>query len=102
MARQLGQQGPPTVFRTSDLKICELCGWLNLASNPECFVCGWHGRFEHDTEVVQAAVELAVQRLGRLELQYLTDPTKYHEPAPASLGTRIRSWFTSLVERLHR
>jgi hypothetical protein len=94
MAREAGQQGQgrAAVFRETELKICELCGWLNLASNTECFVCGWHGRFERDPEVVHAAMELALRRYGRLELQHLTDPRTYRAPEPASLRARLLAW----------
>lgn len=90
-AEQQGQ-GRVTVFRESDLKICELCGHLNLESNSECFICGWHGRFEHAPDVVRAAVELAVRRYGRLELQHLTDPRTYREPVPPRTRSRFREW----------
>ena len=94
MARETGQpgQGRTETFRETDLKICELCGWLNLTSNAECFVCGWHGRFEQDPEVVRAAVELTVRRYGRLELQHLTDPRHYQKPAPVTASSRFRAW----------
>ena len=95
MTREAGPQGQGrvTTFRESELKICELCGWLNLESNTECFVCGWHGHFEQSPEVVRAAVELAVRRYGRLELQHLTDPRTYRKPAPPTFRTRARAWF---------
>ena len=92
MSREAGPQGQGhvTAFRECELKICELCGWLNLESNTECFVCGWHGHFEQHPEMVRAAVELAVRRHGCLELQHLTDLRTYHQPAPPSLRTRLR------------
>lgn len=90
------QQGRISTFRESDLKICELCGHLNLASNTECFVCGWHGHFEHTPEVVRAAVELAVRRYGRLELHYLTDSRTYRQPVPTTPRSRIVNWFKNV------
>ncbi|MBS1716175.1 MAG: hypothetical protein JSS72_00405 [Armatimonadetes bacterium] len=30
------------------LKRCPLCRAVNAASNPNCFVCGWKGEFEHE------------------------------------------------------
>ncbi len=95
MARETGQpgQGRATAFTETELKICELCGWLNLESNEECFVCGWHGRFEQDPELVRAAVELAVRRYGRLELQHLTDLRTYRQPPPPTFKTRFRAWW---------
>ncbi len=93
MASKAGAQGQGrvTAFRETELKICELCGWLNLESNTECFVCGWQGLFEQNPEVVRAAVELAVRRYGRLELQHLTDPRTYRKPAPPTWRSRLRA-----------
>jgi hypothetical protein len=100
-AKQEGQ-GRTTLIRENDLKICELCGWLNLAANTECFVCGWHGRFERDREVVHAAVELAVRKYGRLELQHLTDPRLYREPARQTWRTRLQGLVQSVFSRFRR
>ena len=104
MSREAGQQGQGGAleFRETDLKICELCGWLNLASNAECFVCGWHGRFEQDPEVIHAAVELAVRRYGRLELQHLTDPRTYRRPEPPTLRSRFTAWLNRLWRWVRR
>lgn len=95
MPGEMRQQGTGRTaeIRVADLKICDLCGWLNLESNEECFVCGWHGHFERDAEVVRAAAELAVRRYGRLELQHLTDLRTYREPEPPAPTARARVWF---------
>ena len=68
------QSGPQeaSAFTASDLKICDLCGALNLASNRECFICRWHGRFECRADVVNLAMELAEQKNGRLEAWQLS------------------------------
>src|SRR5579871_2790069 len=104
MPREAGQQGQgrTVAFSEADLKICELCGWLNLESNAECFVCGWHGRFERDPEVIHAAVELAVRRYGRLELQHLTDPRTYRPAPPLTLFSRFRMALKRLWGRFRR
>lgn len=60
-------------FTESDLKICDLCGSLNLAENGECFVCSWHGRFETKCEVVRVAMDLLKRRHGEIKAEYLTD-----------------------------
>lgn len=88
--------GRGIAFPETELKICDLCGWLNLESNPECFVCGWHGHFERDPEVVRAAVELTVRKHGRLELQHLTDMRSYRQPPPPSLKSRLFYWWRRL------
>jgi len=54
-------------FTETDLKICDLCGRLNLAEAKECFVCAWRGRFETDPELVRIAIEMTVQRFGPIE-----------------------------------
>lgn len=94
MAKEAGQsgQGRATVLRESDLKVCDLCGHLNLERNNDCFVCGWHGHFERSPEVIHAAVELAVRRYGRLELQHLTDARDYEETPALPQRSRFRSW----------
>lgn len=93
-SREAGQpgQGHALPFRETELKICDLCGWLNHESNKECFVCGWHGHFTRDVGIIHAAVELAVRRYGRLELQHFTDPRTYRQPASPPLRQRFREW----------
>lgn len=63
------ESGPQeaSALSASDLKICELCGALNMASNRECFVCRWRGRFERRADIVRLAIELAERHYGRLE-----------------------------------
>jgi hypothetical protein len=93
-SREAGQPGPGHAipFRETELKICELCGWLNLISNTECFVCSWHGHFDRDPQAVHAAVELALRRYGRLELQHFTDPRTYRQPHRLSPRQRFGVW----------
>lgn len=67
------QPGHQSLIQETELKICDLCGGLNLESNEECFVCGWRGRFLRNSDMVRAAVDLTVRRFGRLELQHVTD-----------------------------
>jgi hypothetical protein len=80
-------------FQASDLKICDLCGALNLASNDECFVCRWRGRFERRPEMVKLAMELLERRHGRLELSLLTSAHVYHDPVDHSLRARLGCFF---------
>lgn len=98
MAKEARQQGPGRagVFRESDLKVCDLCGHLNLESNVDCFVCGWHGHFERAPEVVHTAVELAIRRYGRLELQHITDSRTYQPVCPTVAPSRFRVWMSRL------
>lgn len=92
MSRETGQPRRTEVFRESDLKICQLCGQLNLSTNDACFVCGWHGRFEQDSELIRAAMAIELRRYGRLELERLTDPSTYRAAAPATHRFSFRVW----------
>ena len=101
MAKETGHpgQGRAVSFRETDLKICELCGWLNLESNQECFVCGWRGRFEQSPDMVRAALELATRKnQGPLGLEHLTDAHTYRPPRPRTL----RSRWQAFTQRLWR
>lgn len=41
---------------------CPLCGAINAMTNEECFVCTWHGEFDHDPHRVEAGLdELLIQ-----------------------------------------
>ncbi|MEQ1823355.1 MAG: hypothetical protein ABL949_12670 [Fimbriimonadaceae bacterium] len=39
-----------------NLKCCPLCDTLNSTSNRECFVCGWHGKFESDPTLLESSL----------------------------------------------
>lgn len=93
MAKETGQPGfrRTGAFQEDELKLCDLCGSLNLAANVECFVCGWTGHFERDQSAVHAAVEAAIKRNGRLELQNLTDIRTYREITP-NFQSRFFAW----------
>jgi hypothetical protein len=36
-----------------NLKRCPVCGTVNSKLNVECFVCRWHGGFDHDANSVE-------------------------------------------------
>lgn len=38
------------------VKICRLCGALNVASQERCAKCGWEGSFDKRVETLQQAV----------------------------------------------
>lgn len=94
MSNETGQQGfrQTGAFQEDELKICDLCGSLNLATNAHCYTCGWTGHFECRQSVVRTAVEIVIQRHGRIELQNLTDMQAYRESRPGFFS-RISAWF---------
>lgn len=83
-------QQADNLYREVDLKICDLCGGLNLASNGECFVCGWRGRFETRPQLVRMAMELMIGRHGDLRPELLTDLRAFRRAASLGLLNRIR------------
>lgn len=97
MAKQTGPQGFRRTgsFQEHELKVCDLCSSLNLASNSECFVCGWTGHFENSYDVVRTAMIVATQRNGPLDLEDLTDVHSYREVQPGT-WRRLGAWFVGI------
>lgn len=86
-----------------NLKICDLCGALNLVTDSECVVCRWHGHFESRQEVVRIALEFHVQRQMATGLRSYPDETVMPEVRLRSLGARIAAIWSGLQWRLtHR
>ena len=73
----------------SDLKICDLCGALNLAENGECFVCGWHGHFDTSPRVIRIAMELVRRKYGALDADSLSDHHIHAVATSPSLRWRL-------------
>ena len=97
MAKETGQRDlrRTGTFQEYELKVCDLCSSLNLQTNTECVVCGWNGHFDRSYDVVRAALSLAVQQHGRLDLHNLTNIENYREE-PINLRSRIRAWIDRL------
>lgn len=82
-----GQAGD--TFQVTDLKICDLCGTLNLSLNELCFSCSWHGHFDTRPEVVRLAMEMVRGRDGAITLQHITDARTAFPPTITLFG-RVR------------
>jgi hypothetical protein len=54
---------------------CPLCGAINSTDNDECFVCTWHGAFEHDTELVEEGLAELLEHCPELEEVILDTPS---------------------------
>ncbi len=87
------------IYKESDLKICDLCGGLNLVGNQECFVCGWRGRFETRPQIVRIAMDLVIGRCGELKPELVADAGQCRKTlAPTFAGQmrrlalRIKQW----------
>lgn len=55
----------------SNLKRCPLCSALNARANADCFVCGWHGKFDHDSYRIEESL-----------IKLIYQCPEYDEPAP--------------------
>ncbi len=84
-----GQTGD--VFQASDLKICDLCGSLNLAVNCICCSCGWHGHFEARPNTVAIAMEMVRAREGAIRLDQVADARSALHPHHSLLARLRRS-----------
>lgn len=80
-----------------DVKICDLCGALNLESNGECFICRWRGHFETRPDVVQMALEVAERQMGKLDTSAVTGSFTYYEGE----GGGILAWLRRAFRGVH-
>jgi hypothetical protein len=83
----------PLGYTEKDFKVCDLCGALNRVSNAECFICGWSGVFNTESEVVQRAMREFEDRYGALSERALAEELLPDE-RPA-LG-----FFANLIHRI--
>jgi hypothetical protein len=71
----------------SRLKVCPLCGSLNVESNDECFCCRWSGGFERDQRLIQLRVaELAMEQPELRDLWRLSER--------ATVLNRMKRWLS--------
>jgi hypothetical protein len=91
--RETGQD-PYDVFQDADLKICDLCGALNLGKKRECLVCGWRGHFETRKEMVRTALDLLRRQHGDLALDQLTESLA-EQKRPRGIAAWIKRQFSN-------
>ncbi len=48
------------------LKSCPVCDALNSSDTDSCFVCGWHGSFEHDSQTIEHGLDDLLSRCPEL------------------------------------
>ncbi len=77
-------------FAAGTLKVCPLCGTLNVEEASECFVCWWAGEFERSSAVVDLKICELVERC----------PELVGLMKPAQRSGRVIQFFRRLVCRL--
>ena len=76
----------------SNLKRCQLCNALNARANCTCFVCGWHGSFDHDPFRIEESL---------IKMIYHDQPVRIEgdlTPAKPSLMAVVRTWFQRRID----
>jgi hypothetical protein len=71
-----------------NLKRCPVCDTVNAMMNMECFVCRWHGEFDHDPISVEAGLYEVLEQCPELIDCILNLPTRRE-----SVLVRARDWF---------
>ena len=61
---------PPLSRKT--VKLCELCGTLNLETNKECWTCRWSGSFSQDPQTVSFAWERLTAQYEEVRIEHVT------------------------------
>jgi hypothetical protein len=89
-------QSGARAYQAADLKICDLCGALNLAANKECFICRWRGHFERRPEVVTIAMELLERKHGGLDPSLISNSLS----GISSPGPGVRAKIIHFLNRL--
>ena len=85
------------------VKLCSLCGTLNLCDNAECWTCSWHGDFSRDEHMVALAWQRLETRYEEVRLEHITSHKMrtlgdFGAPRPRShwqvLADGCRSWWS--------
>src|SRR5688500_3108379 len=89
-------EAPPAKRKlpTENLKCCPLCGVLNAKQNAECFVCRWHGDFDHSPRLIEERLEELLVRCPEL-----ADAIAEPEEIEPTFLERVRAWFGGLLGR---
>ena len=70
------------------LKRCPVCSTVNAMMNLECFVCRWHGEFDHDPASVEEGLYEVLEQCPELIDCIVTIPYRRE-----SVLARARNWF---------
>lgn len=79
-----------------NLKACPLCRNLNLRSTCECYVCGWHGAFDMQSQQIDRGISDLNERAPEL-LDVLCSAA-----CPQRKGSKLSSLLRALFVRVDR
>ena len=97
-------QIPPTLSR-ENVKICGLCGTLNLEQNKECWTCRWHGDFSYNDQTIALAWQRLETQYEEVRVEHVTARRTFHigdfgAARPAAFPQRISASFAASWQRL--
>jgi len=76
----------------SNLKRCPLCNALNARANGSCFVCGWHGSFDHDPFRIEESLIKMIYHDQKVEIAGDIPGSK------RNLAAIVRGWLRRRVD----
>jgi hypothetical protein len=83
-----------------DLKLCDLCGALNLVNSSECVTCSWHGTFERNPVLVRAAMDVYEYHNGRLSVEAIASTADLAVAYTPTFFERMRLAWHRVVGRM--
>ncbi len=94
----------PTLSR-KNVKLCDLCGTLNLDLNKECWTCRWHGGFSLDEQTIAFAWQRLETRYEEVRIEHVTARRTFQigdfgAARPASFPQRIAASASAFWQRL--
>lgn len=82
------------------LKRCPLCNAINARSNEECFVCNWHGAFDHDPASIEAGLGELLDRCPELANAMIEPPQEELPPVRSSVWKVLCGAFRRFCRQL--
>ena len=98
----------PAKITRKTVKLCELCGTLNLNTNKECWTCRWQGSFSRNEQTIAYAWQRLETQYEEVRAEHVTArrrPTlgDFGAARPANLPRRLAAsasaWWQRLLDR---
>jgi len=68
----MSAQRLPTSISRKTVKLCELCGALNLETNKECWTCRWSGSFSRNPQTISLAWQRLTAQYEEVRIEHVT------------------------------
>ena len=97
-------QRPISPLSPKTVKLCELCGTLNLGLNKECWTCRWSGSFSRDPKTIALAWQRLETRYEEVRIEHVTGRRArplgdFGAARPASAPRKVALAFTAWWQR---